>query len=262
VPRPCRGLGPVALSQTVKVAVSDASGYGTKSRRRHLAIQAYRRLAVLSAAADRAAAAQRAARARRRAAHPAAPPARAAEPLRVPAGGAALAAWLLAAASGALLVVRRRARRPWRSLPPVLVAHLGCALTGLAVWAAYLATGWVPLAWVALGVLLPVAGLGMATLLLAIPDPRPDRSPGPVGAPRSRSAASDGSGGISAPTRSTATAARPAATASAARPAVIASARRPRPARPPVLLIALHGALATLTILAALLGAVAAVAAH
>ena len=110
VPVPCRGLGPAQLSRTVMIAVSDAAGHGTKAWRRHLAIQAYRRLAVLTTAAGREAVAQRAARARRRAAHPPAAPAPARPPLRIPAGVAALAAWLLAAASGGLLVLRRLAR--------------------------------------------------------------------------------------------------------------------------------------------------------
>ena len=42
---------------------------------------------------------------------------------------------------------------------------------GEAAWIGYLLTHWAPLAWVALFILLPVAGLGMATLVQAIPEP-------------------------------------------------------------------------------------------
>jgi len=253
VPRPCRGLGPYQLSRTVKLAVSDVARPGTKSRRRHLVIQAYGRLAVLTTAADREAAAQRAARARRRAASPHGAPAQAAPRLRVPARVAALVAWLLAAASGAWLAFRCRAGQPRRPLPPVLLAHLGFALAGLAAWAAYLLTGRIALAWAALAALLPVAGLGLATLILSIPDPAPGPAPAPPPGRRPE------------PTRSDALAAAPAAAPTATRLAAgtgTRAARRPGRASPPVLLIAAHGALATITILLALLGAVAAVAAR
>jgi len=49
---------------------------------------------------------------------------------------------------------------PGGRAPLVLVSHFCLAAVGLAIWAGYLLTSWVPLAWVALGVLLPVAGTG------------------------------------------------------------------------------------------------------
>ena len=223
LPRPCRGLGPAALTQAVMIAVSQLDGrHVNKARRRHLAGLARAHLGYLIRAAQRAAQRAAARAAQRAAARPGGPsgpgtgssagPA----PLgwHVPVGVAALIAWLLTAGSGAVLVGRRLARRrgnmPGTRLPAVLVIHLGLAVGGLAVWAGYLLSGWAPLAWAALGILAPVAGLGMATLLLTIPDP--SSGPGPM-------------------TRS----------------------------RAPVLMIVGHGVLATLTMLLALLGAVAAV---
>jgi manganese efflux pump family protein len=91
---------------------------------------------------------------------------------------AALIAWLVAAGSGGYLLgswiahggsLRRRGSAGLGSPPLAVVGHASLALTGLAVWAAYLATGWAALAWVAVVVLLPVAGLGMATLTIGLP---------------------------------------------------------------------------------------------
>ena len=150
----------------------------------------------------------------------------------------------------------------------MLLAHLGFALAGLAVWSAYLLTGLAALAWAALLALLPVAGLGMATLILTIPDPNsgqpatsqpgsgPGSEPGPL-------PALVPAGGASGPARAdSARAGRARADGSAVTTREAAVPGKPRPARPPVLLIAAHGALATATILLALLGAVAAVASH
>jgi len=39
------------------------------------------------------------------------------------------------------------------------------------------ATGWVPLAWVAVGLLVAVAGLGLAILVIGLPSPRSSASP-------------------------------------------------------------------------------------
>ena len=263
VPAQCRGLGPGLLDQIVRIAASEISTHGTKSQRRHLAIVAYRRLEVLTAAAEHEAAARAQARARRLASSPPVPPAPGPHRLSIPVGLAALISWVLAAASGGALVLRRRARRPRRPLQPVLVAHLSLALSGLAAWAAYLLTNWVALAWTALGVLLPVAGLGMATLILAIPDPGPDRVPlaAPGQPPSPTSPVSEGSrlADAAAARRPTLSVRDRTATPS---PAGSRPEGRRRASRPPVLLIAAHGALATVTILLALLGALAAVVSH
>lgn len=92
---------------------------------------------------------------------------------------AALIAWLVAAGSGAYVLgswiahggtLRRRARGTGTGSPPAVVfAHFGLALSGLAVWVAYLAGGWAALAWAAVALLVPVAGLGMATLVNGLP---------------------------------------------------------------------------------------------
>lgn len=79
--------------------------------------------------------------------------------------------------------------------PPVIVGHAGLGMTGLAFWVLYLITGWAALAWTAVLLLLPVAGLGMAVLIVGLPgrDARraaalvPDGRPGAdqaAGAPR------------------------------------------------------------------------------
>ena len=58
-----------------------------------------------------------------------------------------------------------RARRSGTG-PAVLAGHFGLASIGLLGWACYLATSWLALAWVAVCLLLPVIGLGMAVLTM------------------------------------------------------------------------------------------------
>jgi manganese efflux pump family protein len=215
LPAPCRGLGPAALSQAVRIAAGQFAQHAGKARRRHLTGLARAHLGYLIGAAQREATARAAARPGGPSRPGTGSSARPSPPgWHVPVGVAALVAWLLTAGSGAVLVARRLARRrgsgPGARLPAVLIVHLGLAVGGLAAWTGYLLTGWAPLAWTALGILAPVAGLGMATLLATIPDPI--SGPGPVASSRA-----------------------------------------------PVLVIAGHGVLATLTMLLALLGAVAAV---
>ena len=128
---------------------------------------------------------------------------------------AALGAWLATVAAGGYLLaswvgVARRRRPGQGSRPPaVLIAHAGLAIGGLGIWAAFLAAGAVVLAWLAVAMLLVIAGLGMATLVTGLPEPQ---TTGPKSAP---------------------------------------------PA-PHVLVIAVHGALATTAILLVLLAAVGA----
>jgi len=90
---------------------------------------------------------------------------------------AALIAWLVTVAAGGYLLgswlshggtLRRRVGGTG-SPPAVIIGHFGLALTGLVIWIIYLVVGWAALAWTAVGVLLPVAGLGMAALSIGLP---------------------------------------------------------------------------------------------
>ena len=90
---------------------------------------------------------------------------------------AALIAWLVTAGSGAYVLgswlshggsLRRRTGGTGAP-PAVIFGHFGLALTGLVIWIVYLVVGWAALAWIAVGVLLPVAGLGMAALAIGLP---------------------------------------------------------------------------------------------
>ena len=93
---------------------------------------------------------------------------------RRPLGLAALAIWLLTVGSGGYMLLRfvlggglRRQRAAGdRTGPTVVLTHFGLASSGLLLWAVYLATSWLWLAWVAVGLLLPVIGFGMATLIV------------------------------------------------------------------------------------------------
>jgi len=90
---------------------------------------------------------------------------------------AALGAWLAAAAAGGYLLVSwvavARRRRPQQGgrPPVVLIAHASLAIAGLGIWTAFLATGAAYLAWLAVAMLLVIAGLGMATLVTGLPEP-------------------------------------------------------------------------------------------
>ncbi len=101
----------------------------------------------------------------------------------------------------------------------MIAAHAWLGAAGLAVWIAFVVTAVPALAWAAVGLTFVLAGLGMATLLTASSDAPPAA---PAGAP---------------------VAAAPAGTPERVR-------------RPPVLVIALHGALATATVLTVLLAAI------
>jgi manganese efflux pump family protein len=166
-PAPCQGLSKAEVNDAVGIAVRQVAGNGPKAVRRKREAEAGRYLYPLVTAL---------------------PPPAAARPLRagpspprgrdLPMSVAALIAWLVTAGSGGYLLgswiaqggsLRRRGSEGRGAPPLVVVGHAGLALTGLALWAAYLGTGWAALAWVAVAVLLPVAGLGMATLIVGLP---------------------------------------------------------------------------------------------
>ncbi len=93
---------------------------------------------------------------------------------RRPLGLATLAAWLLTVGSGGYMLgrfvagggLRRQRAAGDRTGPAVVLSHFCLASTGLLLWAGYLATSVLGLAWAAVGLLLPVIGFGMATLIV------------------------------------------------------------------------------------------------
>jgi hypothetical protein len=92
---------------------------------------------------------------------------------------AALSTWLVDAVSGVFMLgtwivrggLHQQRTTGDRLAPRVVFGHFGIATTGLAVWASYLATGWLPLAWLAVGLLMLVIGLGISTVTLWTPFP-------------------------------------------------------------------------------------------
>lgn len=67
--------------------------------------------------------------------------------------------------------------------PGVLVAHFSLALTGLVTWICYLVTAAEPVAWLAVGLLVPGIGMGITTVTLWTPFPRPPGADQPGQAP-------------------------------------------------------------------------------
>jgi hypothetical protein len=161
---------------------------------------------------------------------------------------AALAAWFVTAAAGAYLLAGLRSPARRRTSTQIAVTHGGLAFAGLAIWIIYLITGTAALSWVAVGLTFVIAGLGMATLLAAMPDSRdvPEAQPSPA-AP----AAAQAGAGVAAPPRTT------QARTTQARTTPISTVETVRrTTRTPAFVIALHGVLATTTILLVLLAAV------
>jgi hypothetical protein len=111
-----------------------------------------------------------------------------------------LGTWLFDAVSGGYMlrtwIVRgglRRQRASDRLAPRVVFAHFGMASTGLLVWASYLVTRWIVLAWLAVGLLMVVIGLGVSTVTVWTPFPahRADAGTGPNDAGGGRPAYDD-----------------------------------------------------------------------
>jgi hypothetical protein len=149
-------------------------------------------------------------------------------------GLVALFTWLITVGLGSWMMARwiahgglRRARAGQARLPPSMIfAHFGLAVTGLLAWIVYLVTGLTSVAWSACVLLLPVAGLGIALVILSLPE---------------RSLA--------------------ASTISAAQAVPVGAASGPlrddppQARHPPALIVAAHGVFAVATILFALLAA-------
>ena len=122
------------------------------------------------------------------------------------------------------------------------VGHAGSGVFGLVLWITFMATGVTALAWISVAIMAPVAGLGMAVLMLGLPAPR--SGPRPAVVTQTPALAPGGAG---------------AATATLTAPAAPAAAVKPRSqSRIPVLAIAAHGIFATTALLLVLLAAIGA----
>jgi manganese efflux pump family protein len=247
LPRACTGLSRAQVNAAVGRALRDVVGPLAKAQFRRRALAESRYLAGLIRSVP-------AARQRTQRAAPA--PA----PSGLPATLAALASWIVTAAAGLYLLAGWLTRtrsgrlriRPAGPPPAVIGCHAGLGLAGLGIWIAYMATAELALGWIAVGTTFLLAGLGMATLLTAVPDAQ--RS-GPLTANTTATAAA----ARAATEANPATARTAAASTTTASTATTATASpRPSGARPPVLVIALHGVLATITILLVLLAVIGA----
>ena len=210
VPGSCAGLSREQLNEAVASAVRRAVGPHPKAVGRRLALRDSRYLARLVTTV------------------PPQPPASLAASPAQPSGGtkldlSALACWVLTAAAGSYLFVRVRAVRRSRLPRLLVIGHVTMAASCLAALAAFAVSAAQPLAWVAVGLVITAAGLGMATLVTGLPEPRVGPAYGSVAG----SAPAHGGG---------------PATASKQQSLVV--------------VIAVHGVLATATILLVLLAAI------
>ncbi len=91
---------------------------------------------------------------------------------------ATLGTWLFDAVSGGYMlrtwIARgglRRQRASDALAPRVVFGHFGLASTGLLLWAGYLASRWIVVAWLAVGLLMLAIGLGVSTVTVWTPFP-------------------------------------------------------------------------------------------
>ncbi|MHB1593124.1 MAG: hypothetical protein ACYCO9_11165 [Streptosporangiaceae bacterium] len=236
LPASCRGLRPDQLHSAAVAAVDQVAGTGRKVIRRHRAAQASAALAVLVTAAQNAT--------RPRPGPPNSGGVNAFAPVTpapgvISLGAAALLDWLAAALTGGWLLLgwlrhggMRRRRTPTGLPPAVILGHFVLAITGLLAWIGYLASGLIGVAWLATALLLPVGGLGIATLTLAIPETGRAARPTVAGVPAGALAGAPGGAG----------------------PGALALAG-PRP-KLPTMMIAAHGAFAFTTIMLAILATI------
>ncbi len=97
---------------------------------------------------------------------------------------ATLISWLVTASLGGYMLrtwlarggLRRERARAGGLPPPLIFSHAGLAISGLLIWAAFVASGTRALAWTAVGVLMVTVGLGLCTVTLWTPYPA--RRPG------------------------------------------------------------------------------------
>ena len=216
VPRACAGLSHAQVNLAVSRAIREVAGSYDKVAARHLAsrVSAYLERLIRTVPPPRPVPLTIA-------------PARRSSGF--PLSLAALAAWIVTAAAGSYLLAGwladggPRRVRITGTRPVIIAGHFTAAVAGLGTWIAFLATDVPVLAWVAVAVILPAAGLGMAALAAALLEPAASAGPASPGLP---------------PATRTAQTAAPAGT------------------RIPVTVIAVHGVLATATILLVLLAAI------
>jgi hypothetical protein len=108
---------------------------------------------------------------------------------------ATLISWLLTASLGGFMLrtwiaaggLRRERARPGGLPPQLIFGHAGLAITGLAIWSGYVASGIGALAWTAVAALMVTIGLGLSTVTLWTPYPArrpavvPDTAAGAAG---------------------------------------------------------------------------------
>jgi hypothetical protein len=109
---------------------------------------------------------------------------------------ATLVTWLVAELFGAIMLrswiasggVRDRAAMPKGLSPALIFAHAGMALTGFVSWVSFVFSGSVALAWISIGFLAPAIGLGISTVTVWTPFPvrRPGHDDGPHGTSQAR----------------------------------------------------------------------------
>jgi manganese efflux pump family protein len=173
VPPACSGLDRAQVDQAMASAIRVAVGPHAKAAGRRLAYRDGKYLAHLIAPLP-----------------PPGPAPLAVAPARQPSATslaiAALAAWIATVAAGGYLLMagwlagagpRRGILRAAARLPAVVVGHFALALTGLAIWIAFLATGTPALAWIATGLIVVIAGLGMGALVTDIAGSSRARAP-------------------------------------------------------------------------------------
>ncbi len=174
-PPACAGLSPEQVNAAVARAVKEAVGPEPKAIARHLDSQDSGYLARMLHTIQPQTAAPAAA---------VPTPPSAAAPTRPSSAGAALGlaalvAWFFAAAAGTRLLagwVAARGPRGRRKgsaglVPAIILSHFGLAVAGLSLWIAFVITGTPGLAWLGVGLIVLIAGLGMGALSAALPEP-------------------------------------------------------------------------------------------
>lgn len=248
VPQACAGLSHEQINLAVVRAVRAVAGPRSKVAGRRLAHRELAYLKYLIKAAPVPAPAPVAAQP-------------AGRPSKLPLRLAALAAWAVTALAGSWLIAGWLARGGLRRHGPriagvpraVIVAHFTLAIAGLGLWIAFVVTGVPVLAWIAVGTILAIAGLGMATLAGGLPGIAAragSTSPAP-GEPASNTVASGAAASGARASGEPAGPGPPAAARTAVREVPVHVDR-------PVVPIAVHGAFAATTILLVVLAAIGA----